>query len=224
MRDENGKAVVTCVNYFIFSFTYSFIYLSVITDPVCRELPSPRLSSSDNSVWFLLIWFKLAQKKEPPSTHPLIGNGRSSLNIGVSAIAGVKLGSHRRAVFREEKKKKMNLQHCLWTSCLWILFKSFFFFLFKAVVHSGSCGALIRVSLTLRSAGVKGVNLREIWFVHHGPENAGTAARLASPLSLGADTKMFHRWSSGPDMGKLVCCFSCIMWFKGMFGTYWKKK
>ena len=114
---------------------------------MCAE-SSSTLCSSDNSVWFLLIWFKLAQKKKKkkaPATHPLIGNGRSSLNIGVSAIAGVKLGSHRRTVFREEReKKKMNLQHCLWTLCLWILFKSFFFlFLFKAVLLPGSCGALI---------------------------------------------------------------------------------
>lgn len=210
MRDESGKAVVTCVNYFIFSFTYSFIYLSVISGPVCRELPSPRLFSSDNSVWFLLIWFKLAQKKkkEPPSTHPLIGNGRSSLNIGVSAIAGVKLGSHRRAVFREEKKKKkMNLQHCLWTSCLWILFKSFFFlFYLKPWCTPVLVGLWYRVSLTLSSAGVKGVNLREICLFTTGQKTRGLQRDMPR---LVWTPKCFGRRSSGPDVGTLVCCF-CV--------------
>lgn len=211
MRDESGKAVVTCVNYFIFSFTYSFIYLSVISGPVCRELPSPRLFSSDNSVWFLLIWFKLApKKKEPPSTHPLIGNGRSSLNIGVSAIAGVKLGSHRRAVFREEKKKKRWIYNTAFELRAYESFSSLFFsFLFKAVVHPGSCGALILCVFDSQLSGSERCEPQRDLFVHHGPENAGTAARHASPSSLGVDTKMFHHRSSGPDVGTLVCCF-CV--------------
>lgn len=192
MRDESGKAVVTCVNYFIFSFTYSFIYLSVISGPVCRELPSPRLFSSDNSVWFLLIWFKLAQKKkkEPPSTHPLIGNGRSSLNIGVSAIAGVKLGSHRRAIFREEKKKKRWIYNTAFELRAYESFSSLFFsFLLKAVVHPGSCGALIPCVFDSQLSGSERCEPQRDLFVHHGPENAGTAARHAS---LGVDTKMFR--------------------------------
>ena len=155
---------------------------------MCRELelPSSTLCSSDNSVWFLLIWFKLAQKKKKkkaPATHPLIGNGRSSLNIGVSAIAGVKLGSHRRTVFREEREKKDEFTtlplNFMPMNPFQVFLFSFFFFYLKPCCSPVLVGLWYRVSLTLRSAGVKGVNLREIRFVYHGPENVMTAARHA---------------------------------------------
>lgn len=123
---QNGRAVIICFNYFIFP-----IYLSVHLF-ICHsrswlwrgraahallELDRAHLTSG---VWSLLIWLKSAQIK-PPSTHPLIGNDRISLNIGIN-YGGVKLGSHRGAIFRGEKKKKKKLQHCLWTLCLWVLF------------------------------------------------------------------------------------------------------
>lgn len=90
-------------------------------------------------------------------------------------------------------------------------------------MHPGSCGALILCVFDSQLSGSERCEPQRDLFVHHGPENAGTAARHASPSSLGVDTKMFHHRSSGPDVGTLVCCFSCIMWFKGMFGTDWEK-
>lgn len=69
-------------------------------------------------------------------------------------------------------------------------FQVFFFsFLFKAVVHPGSCGALILCVFDSQLSGSERCEPQRDLFVHHGPENAGTAARHAS---LGVDTKMFR--------------------------------
>lgn len=96
----------------------------------------------------------------------------------------------------------------------------FFLFYLKPWCTPVLVGLWYCVSLTLSSAGVKGVNLREICLFTTGQKTRGLQRDM--PRSV-RTPKCFGRRSSGPDVGTLVCCFSCIMWFKGMFGTDWEK-
>lgn len=100
---QNGKAVIICFNYFIFSI-YLLVHLFTwhSWSWLWRGRAAHSLLEMDRAyltsrVWFLWIWLESAQKK-PPSTHPLIGNDRIGLNIGID-YGGVKLDSHRGAVF-----------------------------------------------------------------------------------------------------------------------------
>lgn len=136
---QNGRAVIICFNYFIFPIYLSVhLFICHSRSWLWRGRAAHALLESDRAhltsgVWSLLIWLKSAQIK-PPSTHPLIGNDRISLNIGIN-YGGVKLGSHRGAVFRGEKKQTKNHN---------IAFELYAYeFFFKAMVHHSSCRSLI---------------------------------------------------------------------------------
>lgn len=119
----------------------------------------------------------------------------------------------------------MNLQHCLWTSCLWILFKSFFFlFYLKPWCTPVLVGLWYRVSLTLSSAGVKGVNLREICLFTTGQKTRGLQRDMLRRRHSARTPKCFTADLQVPTWERLFAVFACIMWFKGMFGTDWGKK
>lgn len=66
---RNGKAVITCFDYFVFSYNL------FIRDPGCGAAIALALKWSRMASAFV---FDLI---EPPSAHPLIGNDRINLNM-----------------------------------------------------------------------------------------------------------------------------------------------